>query len=182
MKIKEESFNTFKNNSKDSLKDVKLEYYTDMYEAWQTKQQLLVGREVRNNRKYCFASTTTVYNTSTWAIQIVMDTFDTNDGNMKDVAWWIKITRTWIYIIDASVRINSLSVAWRVLTLLKKNWAWICEHSDPQSFLWTTVDTPAWWVFQLNWWDIITLFLISTNATDTTSVSNQVTKLNIIEL
>lgn len=75
MKIKEEWFNEFKDSNKwlEAQKEKDLDYYTDMYEAWQTKQQLVIGREVKpttlwwsNYKIWSFTITTTGNKVITW--------------------------------------------------------------------------------------------------------------------
>lgn len=157
--MKIDNWLTFEDTNKglDVVKQEDLNYYTDIYEPWQTKGKLRIGREVEWNvwwweKKYCFvtlASSQSLTDNST--TKILFDTFDTNDNDME---WTnrIKITKTGYYFVSAKLTYASNSIWVRRMSIEKQSWNEIIANFFTNAVNWTLTQTIIDSIFYLEQW------------------------------
>lgn len=129
-------------------------YFTDIYSPWETKEQLRIGKEVKEQatttKTYCFAtkSSTQSISTATWTV-VTLDTYETNDTDMSATADRITITKAWQYLINAQVQFASNATGIRE-AFMRTNWSTIfldtyatTNPSDITSVVLTTMKTFA---------------------------------------
>lgn len=123
MKIKTDEWIWFNDSNKwmSQIEQKPLNYYTDMYEAGQTKQRLVIGREVKNiDADYCtvLLNSQSVFNRRTDNLTF----WSTLIGN-SSMKWAdrINILEDWVYLISAQVMFTPR--AWNRRSIyIKLNW------------------------------------------------------------
>lgn len=136
MNIKKDEWLGFEDTNKglEVLKEKPLDYYSDVFSPWQTKQKLKIWREVEwidipvtSTIKYCLATMSADETTTSWTAKtLTLNTFDTNDTWMSVTSWRITITQDWLYCLTWAVTFAS-NASWAREVLLRKNWT---SHTD----------------------------------------------------
>ena len=162
MKIKVDNWLTFDNKNEwfNEIKENELNYYTDMYNAWQTKQQLVIWREVKGNLSWTMFATieqnvnqVIPTNIATTIINLWNKVWNTS---MTNTANQINIVEDWFYNISAFC---FCWWSWNIVFRVLKNW----NITNPHCRLWTTtavINTASINFYeQLSKWDILTMII-----------------------
>lgn len=175
MSIKKDEWLTFEDTNKglEVLKEKPLDYYSDVFSPWQTKQKLKIWREVEWNVWwwqiiYCFATLSTDETTTSWTSKtLTLNTFDTNDSWMSVTNSRITITQAGLYSVSGAVTYASNATGTREI-LIRKNWttntnmhyqasqsAWdltSCVFNRYFNFVaWDYIEIR---VYQTSWWNL----------------------------
>lgn len=145
MKVNEWLWFNIKNEWVNEIEQKPIDYYSDIYNPWQTKERLRVWIEVEwtiwetSTSKYCFATlSTNESTTSATSKTLTLNTFDTNDTWMSATSWRITITEDWIYNVNWAITFASNTSWWRTI-FIRKNWTTNTEL--------TFQTNQSWWFY-----------------------------------
>ena len=127
------------------IKQEPLNYYTDMYEAWQTKQQLEIWREVKWN-VWWWSKTLTftrLASVGTWVQNFTWFWFTPTDYLIKAWRYW-DVTSTWYTFLCMSEWQYSAPYRQRI----RPNWVFNIELWIPTTAMVSVSYTniPWWWL------------------------------------
>lgn len=188
MKINEWIWLDVKNDWVDIVKQSPLDYYTDIYNPWQTKERLRVWIEVewstQTISKYCFATLSTNEVCVSWTSKTLsLNTFDTNDTWMSATNNRVTITEDGLYKVSWSVTFATNSSGVREI-LVRKNWTTNTNlEYQPNAISWANTSCVFDRSFNLVAWDYIEVRAYQTSWWNLDVLSNnQKTFIQVIKI